>query len=90
VGGKIRIHLARLNDRIRIDIADNGIGIAEEALPHLFERFYKADKARDRTGSGSGLGLSIVKKIIDMHEGEVYAQSRPNEGAEFTVVMPSN
>jgi two-component system, OmpR family, phosphate regulon sensor histidine kinase PhoR len=87
-GGKIRIHLALQDDRIRIDIADNGIGIAEEALPHLFERFYKADKARDRSGSGSGLGLSIVKKIIEMHEGEVYAQSRPDEGATFTVVLP--
>jgi two-component system phosphate regulon sensor histidine kinase PhoR len=87
-GGKIRIQLAMEDNHIRIDIADNGIGIAEEALPHLFERFYKADKARDRSGSGSGLGLSIVKKIIDIHEGEVYVQSRPNEGTAFTVVLP--
>jgi two-component system phosphate regulon sensor histidine kinase PhoR len=87
-GGTISLRLAEQDNRLRVEIADNGTGISEEALPHLFERFYKEDKARDRSGSGSGLGLSIVMKIIEMHEGEVFAESRPGNGSKFTVVLP--
>jgi two-component system phosphate regulon sensor histidine kinase PhoR len=87
-GGTISIRLAKTDNRLRVEIADNGTGISEEAIPHLFERFYKEDKARDRSGSGSGLGLSIVKKIIDIHEGEVFAESHSGNGAKFTVALP--
>lgn len=86
--GKIGVKLIEDNNRILIEVIDNGDGVAEAALPHLFERFYKADKARSRTSSGSGLGLSIVKKIVDMHGGEITVKSRLAEGASFIVILP--
>jgi len=87
-GGTITVSLAKKDDRVRIVVADTGKGISAEALPHLFERFYKEDKARDRASGGSGLGLSIVKKIVEMHGGEAFAANRPSSGAAFTVVIP--
>ncbi|TVY02385.1 two-component sensor histidine kinase [Cohnella terricola] len=87
-GGTITVTLAKKDDRLRIVVADTGKGISAEALPHLFERFYKEDKARNRANGGSGLGLSIVKKIVEMHGGEVFAANRSSSGAAFTVVMP--
>ncbi len=89
-GGTISLRLAKTDNHITVDIADTGIGISKEAFPHLFERFYKEDKARVRSGGGSGLGLSIVKKIVDMHGGEVSAGNRAPKGAAFTVVLPVN
>ncbi|RED54697.1 sensor histidine kinase [Cohnella lupini] len=88
--GMISIRLVQLeNNRIRFDIVDSGNGVSEEALPYLFDRFYKEDKSRDRTVAGSGLGLSIVKKIVEMHGGEVSAGNDPEFGAVFTVILPS-
>lgn len=69
-------------------IADTGIGVSEADLPHLFERFFKVDKSRNRQSGGSGLGLSIVKKIIDLHGGSIEAGSRIGEGTAFTVRLP--
>lgn len=88
--GTIGIHLEQQADTAVIRITDTGIGIAPEDLEHIFERFYKADKSRNRSGAsnGSGLGLSIVKKIVEMHHGDVQAQSRHGEGATFTVRLP--
>jgi two-component system, OmpR family, phosphate regulon sensor histidine kinase PhoR len=70
-------------------ISDTGPGIAEEDQAHIFERFYKADKSRNRSSGGSGLGLAIVKKIIDLHKGNINVQSAQGEGAEFTVSLPA-
>ncbi|ULL19557.1 two-component sensor histidine kinase [Paenibacillus sp. H1-7] len=88
--GTIGIHLQRLADSAVIRITDTGIGIAQEDLEHIFERFYKADKSRNRSGTsnGSGLGLSIVKKIVEMHHGSIQVQSRLGEGTTFTVTLP--
>jgi signal transduction histidine kinase len=72
-----------------VRIADTGIGIGEEDLPRIFERFHKADKSRHRTGGGSGLGLAIAKKIVDLHRGSIDAQSKPGDGAVFTVRLPA-
>lgn len=87
-GGKISVKLISAATYVSITVSNSGEGISEDALPHLFERFYKADKARNRSSSGSGLGLSIVKKIVDMHGGEVTVNSRLSEGAEFNVHLP--
>lgn len=88
-GGGIRIELYRQGDQIEFKILDTGIGIAEDDRIHIFERFYKADKSRERSNKGSGLGLSIVKKIVDLHHGTIDVQSRFGEGAIFTVSLPA-
>ncbi|XID94663.1 sensor histidine kinase [Paenibacillaceae bacterium WGS1546] len=88
-GGQIRVVLARKNDLLRVTVANNGPAISESALPHLFERFYKEDKSRERAAGGSGLGLSIVKKIVDMHGGEAYAANQIGSGAMMTVDLPA-
>jgi signal transduction histidine kinase len=71
-----------------VKIADTGTGIAREDLPHIFERFYKVDKARDRALGGNGLGLSLVKKIVELHEGRVSVDSVIGAGAAFEVFLP--
>ena len=72
---------------VRIVVRDNGIGIAKEHLPRLFERFYRSDKARSRAHGGSGLGLAIVKHIAEAHGGSVEAKSVEGKGSEFTLVL---
>jgi two-component system phosphate regulon sensor histidine kinase PhoR len=87
-GGKIRVELHQRNDTIEFAISDTGIGITEEDQDHIFERFYKADRSRERSNKGSGLGLAIAKKIIEMHHGAIGVQSKLGEGATFTVSLP--
>src|SRR5690606_31799966 len=69
LGGRITVHLERRDDRAVVTVSDTGPGIAEEDQPRIFERFYKADKSRHRAAGGSGLGLSIAKKIVEIHRG---------------------
>ncbi|GGP12598.1 sensor histidine kinase [Oceanobacillus neutriphilus] len=83
--GNIHLSLYHQQNQLIFEITDTGIGITEEEQLHLFERFYKADKARIRNAGGSGLGLSIVKKIIDMHEGTILVKSKPKEGTTFKI-----
>lgn len=74
---------------VYLSVLDNGPGIPAEALPHLFERFYRVDSARSTRGNGSGLGLAIVKWIVNQHQGSVDVASKPGEGTAFTVTLPS-
>ncbi len=71
-----------------LQVQDTGVGIAPEHLPHLFERFYRVDKARSRALGGSGLGLAIVKYIVEAHDGQIQIESQPNQGSTFTVLLP--
>jgi heavy metal sensor kinase len=87
-GGQIVLSVARRDDCAVFEISDNGIGISAEALPHVFDRFYRADKARSRDYGGSGLGLSIVKAICTAHGGEVEIASSEGIGTTVSVRMP--
>lgn len=87
-GGRVAIHLASDDHRARIRVTDTGFGIAAEHLPHLFDRFYRIDEARNRDIGGSGLGLSIVKWIVEAHGGQIEVASEPNRGSTFTVSLP--
>jgi len=86
--GSINITLAENENAVYCKIADSGIGISEEDQIHIFERFYKADKSRDRSLGGNGLGLSLVKKIVDMHKGKIEIKSMPQKGTEFIITLP--
>ncbi|MEK3889317.1 sensor histidine kinase [Bacillus sp. FSL K6-3431] len=77
-----------VDEDIVVTVRDTGAGIQEEALPHIFDRFYMGDKSRNRTKSGSGLGLSVVKKIVDIHDGSVDVVSKLAEGTEFIIRLP--
>jgi signal transduction histidine kinase len=83
------VDLRQQDGSIAFGITDTGIGIAEEDQAHIFERFYKADKSRTRSNGGSGLGLSIAQKIIELHHGTIAVSSKPCEGTTFTILLPA-
>jgi two-component system phosphate regulon sensor histidine kinase PhoR len=88
-GGEVQVESARTPDgKIRITVADTGIGIASEHLPRIFERFYRVDKARSRELGGTGLGLSIVKHVVERMRGSVSVESRLGKGSTFAVSLP--
>jgi two-component system phosphate regulon sensor histidine kinase PhoR len=87
-GGHIRVRWYGMGDQICIEVEDTGIGIPEEDLPRIFERFYRVDKARSRELGGTGLGLAIVKNLAKVLHGSVKAQSKSGEGSTFTVNLP--
>ncbi|ATW25770.1 HAMP domain-containing sensor histidine kinase [Candidatus Formimonas warabiya] len=86
--GCIGIALTENENAVCCTISDNGIGIPEEDQIHIFERFYKVDKSRDRSFGGNGLGLSLVKKIVDIHHGQISMISAVGKGTEFAITLP--
>ena len=86
--GHVKVSLNKDITQFYITIEDTGIGIPEEAIPHLFERFYRVDKARSRSTGGSGLGLSIAYEILKAHRGTIKVTSKLNEGSRFMVSLP--
>ncbi|MEY2504205.1 MAG: two-component system, OmpR family, phosphate regulon sensor histidine kinase PhoR [Verrucomicrobiota bacterium] len=87
-GGMVSLHAELEGERVRISVADQGVGIRESDLPRIFERFYRADKGRSRELGGTGLGLSIVKHIVQLHGGTVEATSEPGKGTTISVLLP--
>lgn len=87
-GGRIEMGLRCLGKEAELRISDTGQGIAPDDLPHIFDRFYRADKARARSSGGTGLGLSIVRWVVDAHNGDIDVESTPGQGATFRVRLP--
>jgi signal transduction histidine kinase len=76
------------NNQCSVEISDTGIGIPQEHLPHIFNRFYRVDEARDRSEGSSGLGLSITRRIVELHGGRIEVTSQPGKGTTFKVILP--
>jgi len=86
--GHIMVGISRENNLARLDVADTGPGIHADAIPHIFERFYRVDPSRSSTVEGAGLGLSLVKWIVDRHQGRIDVRSEPGKGSTFTIWLP--
>jgi len=87
-GGRVALRVARSGEKIQVQIADTGSGIAPEDLPHVFERFYRGDKSRSRRGGGAGLGLAIARQLVSAHDGELTVVSEPGLGTTFDITLP--
>jgi signal transduction histidine kinase len=85
-GGRVTVRVTEKGDAVAVEVSDTGIGISDDQLPHVFERFYRADEARST--EGSGLGLAIARQIVEDHGGSMRARSRPGKGSTFTIRVP--
>ncbi len=88
-GGQVSVGVARQNGRAQVTVTDTGEGIPTGDLPHIFERFYRADKARTRENGGSGLGLAIAKWIVEAHKGDIAVTSAEGRGTEVAISLPA-
>ena len=87
-GGRVRVDVVQKDGSAVIDVRDSGIGISEKDLPHIFDRFYRADKARSKETGGAGLGLAIAQWIVGAHHGDIRVESQLGQGSHFAVVLP--
>lgn len=88
-GGEVSLTVNATSEYVHIKVSDTGIGIENEALPRVFERFYRVDKARSRNTGGTGLGLAIVKHIVEVHDGKIEIDSEVNKGTNVHVYLPN-
>jgi len=88
--GRIDLRVNETEEYVSIEVEDTGIGIEHEAIPRIFERFYRVDQARSRNTGGTGLGLAIVKHVVELHEGKIDIISAPNKGTTMKVLLPKN
>ncbi len=86
-GGAVRMMLGRESGGVRVTVADTGTGITAEDLPHVFDRFYRADKSRDRATGGAGLGLAIARQLVQLHGSSIEVESSPGKGARFSFFL---
>lgn len=89
MGGKIAVSVQRQAQKVLIKVQDEGVGIPQDALPYIFENFYRTDTARHMASSSSGLGLSIAQRIVQLHNGVVSVESSEGKGSTFTITLPS-
>ena len=89
-GGSVTVALSATDGVATGEVRDSGIGISREDLPNIFERFYRADKARSREMGGAGLGLSIARWIVEHHHGEIQVESQPGKGSAFRITLPTS
>ncbi len=89
-GGRISVSASCVDGDIVVSLTDSGPGISEEDLPHVFDRFYRTDRARDRATGGTGLGLAIARGIITAHKGSIWVESEPGLGTTFTFSLPGS
>jgi len=87
-GGRVNVTITNEADQAVIEVADTGQGIPTEALPHIFDRFYRVDKSRSREHGGSGLGLAIAKSICELHDGRISVESKEDKGSTFRITLP--
>lgn len=87
-GGKIYVNIGKDNESVYISVKDNGIGIPEKKLLTIFERYAQVDNKLTRIANGSGIGLSLVKSLVKMHQGDIYVESKINKGSKFTIRLP--
>ncbi|MBD2090698.1 PAS domain S-box protein [Microcoleus sp. FACHB-1515] len=89
LAGEISVRLREQGDRVELTVQDTGVGIPAEALPHLFDRFYRVPEARGRSYEGSGIGLSLVQELVKLHSGTIAVSSQLDQGTTFTVSIPT-
>ncbi len=89
-GGKVDILLNEDGKNIFINVTDTGVGIDEEDIPFVFERFYRSDKSRSRMTGGAGIGLTITKTLVKAHGGDIIVHSQKGKGSSFVVKLPKN
>ena len=87
-GGQVWVNVREADHQMVARVRDNGVGIPEDSLDRIFERFYRVDKGRSRKQGGTGLGLSIVKHIVGYYHGTIRVESKLDEGSEFVVILP--
>lgn len=87
-GGRVTVTASRHDGSVDVAVADTGPGISAEHLPHVFERFFRADQARSRVDGGTGIGLAIARSVVEAHGGRIWAESEPGRGCTFTFELP--
>jgi signal transduction histidine kinase len=87
-GARVQLAATRVGEEVEFAVSDNGPGLEEEQLEHVFDRFWRADSGETQSVGGTGLGLAIAKSLVELHGGAISANSKPGEGATFRFVLP--
>ena len=88
-GGEVSVEVAERDGEAVLVVADSGVGIPGDDLPHIFERFWRGEQSRARHTGGAGIGLAIVRELVRAHDGRIDVESKPGEGSRFRVSLPT-